>query len=521
MTAPGEIGSRIERLAVGKVTPRWAVCVALLVLLAGWGVYAYSLELGHGMISSGLRTIGRGGATWGLYIIFAVYFIGLSFAGVSIAALVRLFDLEDLRPLARIAELLTIISLLMGGLCILADLGRPLQGMSYLPRYARPLSPFFGTFTLVVSGYLFASLVYLYLAGRADAAACARHFPKFRWAYQVWASGCRGSGEEYRRHVRVSFWLSLLILPMLVAAHSTLGFVFGIQGGRPGWFSALQAPSFVVLAGASGLGMLIIMAAAVRKSLALEAVITTRSLRLLGNLQWTLTMVYLYFMLVEEITASYAAATADARVAHEIVFGAYAWMFWTTVACFAIPTSILFLQFVRDATHVGWAVASAALVNVGAILKRFLIVVPSQTHGSLLPYPPGSYVPSWVEISVVLGLFAIAGMLFLVFSKFFPIVPVVTRERYAATSEAVFVTPWERGSRILRSAIFWTTLVVGVALAVAGFLLSLRVGTLPYLDPVLPYSPVVFIAGVMLTFYSAAAYETLPPTRGRLREDTF
>ena len=57
------------------------------------------------------------------------------------------------------------------------------------------------------------------------------------------------------------------------------------------------------------------------------------------------------------------------------------------------------------------------------------------------------------------------------------------------------------------------TLRVFCTLAVAGFLLSLRVGTLPYLDPVVPYSPMLFAVGVMLMFLSAAAYEPLPPTR--------
>ena len=52
-----------------------------------------------------------------------------------------------------------------------------------------------------------------------------------------------------------------------------------------------------------------------------------------------------------------------------------------------------------------------------------------------------------------------------------------------------------------------------LAVATTGFLLSLRVGTLPYLDPVVPYSPMLFAVGVMLMFLSAAAYETLPPTR--------
>ena len=145
--------------------------------------------------------------------------------------------------------------------------------------------------------------------------------------------------------------------------------------------------------------MLIIIAAAVRKLLGLESVIPVSAFRLLGNLLWIVTLTYLYLMAMDEVTSSYAAAAAEARVAHEIVFGAYAGMFWTTVACFGIGTLILFLQFLRRATRIGWAVVAAVLINVGSILKRFLITVPSQTHGMLLPYPTGHYVPSAGEIS--------------------------------------------------------------------------------------------------------------------------
>jgi hypothetical protein len=209
---------------------------------------------------------------------------------------------------------------------------------------------------------------------------------------------------------------------------------------------------------------------------------------------------------MDQITASYAAAEAEARLAREILLGSWAGMFWTTVAAFAGGTAIPFLHFVRRNTRVGPLVVAAALVSVASILERVLITVPSQTVGMLLPYPAGSYVPTLGEWSVVLGLCAVGALVFLVFAKVFPLLPVA--EEGAAALAARPETPG------LRAAIFWTTLALGLSLAVAGFLLSLRFGTLPYLDPVVPYSPMLFAAGVMLVFYSAAAYETLPPTRG-------
>jgi hypothetical protein len=64
--------------------------------------------------------------------------------------------------------------------------------------------------------------------------------------------------------------------------------------------------------------------------------------------------------------------------------------------------------------------------------------------------------------------------------------------------------------RTVRAALFGATLGVGLVLAIGGFLLSARVGADHYVDPAVPLSPVIFIFGVMLSFYSAAVYETLP-----------
>ncbi len=496
-------------LKIGKFSAGWFALVMVLGGLFLWGVYGFYFQLRHGDIVTGARTIGQGGAAWGLYICFYVYFVGVSFAGISTAAMVRLFDIKLLKPLSRVAELVTICALLVASMLIIADLGRPLKGLTNLPAFARTMSPFFGTFTLVVAGYLFSSLVYFYLAGRADAAYCAERAGKWGWAYRIWATGFRGTANERKRHTSVSFWLSLTILPILVAAHSTLGFIFGIQGGRPGWFSALQAPGFVVMAGVSGIGVLIIVAAVVRKHFGLEEKIDKATFQWLGNLLWVLGVIYLYFMLVEELTANYAGLAGEAHVAHAVTMGAYARSFWTVVAALAIPVAILFRQFATGSVNIGLTVFCGFTVNIAAVLKRMLIVVPSQTHGMLLNYPDGHYSPTWVELSIVIGLFALAILMGVVFAKFFPIVPVETSERVAKAPEIKETG----GFRWTRRLLFWGTLATGLTLALVGFACSARYGTKPYLDPIIPFAPVMFIIGVMMSFYSAAMYETVPPMK--------
>jgi molybdopterin-containing oxidoreductase family membrane subunit len=493
-------------MGIGRIGARWLATCALLACLVAFGVYGYAQQRLHGDVVTGMRTIGEGGPAWALYICFDIVLVGLAFAGIAVTTLTRLFRIKELWPLSRMAELLAVVSLMMAGLCVLADLGRPLHGLLNLPRYARTMSPFFGTFTLIMGAGLTASVVYLVLDGRADAAWCAERTPRFGWFYRAGAFGFRNTEAEHLRHSRVSRGLSIVMLPLIVIAYSTLGFVFGIQGGRPGWFSALQAPGFVVLAAVSGTGVLIAIAAAVRTLLGLEELITEKVFRWLGLTLAIGIFVYVYFIAVEELTARYASSQAQNEVAEAIVSGHYSRLFWIMIAFFVAPLALLVLHAMRQTITPRVAVTAGLLVQVAAVLKRYLLVVPSQTHGTLSNWPVGSYTPSWVELSAITGLFALGALLYLVYIKVYPIIPLQS----LGVLESRAVPRESRRSGATRRFLFMSTLLFGLALAVTGFALSARVGTLPYLDPIVPFSPVMFIAGMVIVFMSAVVYETLP-----------
>ncbi|MDR7434050.1 MAG: NrfD/PsrC family molybdoenzyme membrane anchor subunit [Armatimonadota bacterium] len=496
------MATRVERLpyGIGRFTLGLYLLLVVLLMVVGWGIYAYSRQFTEGLVVTGLRDIGTmGGAAWGLYIAFDIYFVGVSFAGITTAALIRLLHLKHLKPVSRMAEVLTVVSLILAAFSVLPDLGQPVRGIINLFRYARPQSPFFGTFTLVVSGYLFASLVYLYLDGRRDAAILAKEKGPLQGFYRLWAAGYRDTPAERERHDRASFWLAIAILPLLVTAHSTLGFVFGIQSGRPGWFSALQAPGFVVMAGVSGIGLLAVIAAILRQALNEREQLHEGIFKWLGMFLVVLILIYLYFMVVELLTTTYAGHHHEVRVTLALLTGGYAWLFWGVVASLLLALVSLLLPYLPEPLRVrfpafqpGYAlatgltafvvgvffilqrmgpprgallmlspevlrwipwllavflvlfvlsffplfttsfVASAAvsglLVNLAAIGKRLLIVVPSQTYGTLLPYGVGTYTPTWVEYSIIGGLFALGTLLYLLFVKFFPIMEVRTAE---------------------------------------------------------------------------------------------
>ena len=418
----------VERLpyGIGRWSAGWIAIVGLSLAVVALGVLAFARQLIEGEVVTGLRNIGSmGGATWGLYVAFIIYFGGVSFAGIAMVALIRLFNLKHLRPISRMSLVLAVISIILAALSVLVDLGQPFRALINLPLYGRPMSPFFGTFSVVISGYLFAGLVYLYLTGRRDAAICAERSEGARQKfYRFWAAGYRDSVAERMRHHRATFWLAIAILPLLVTATSTLGFVFGLQAGRPGWYGALQAPGFVILAGVSGVGHIIVLAAILRRVLGADDQLNPQVFQWLSNLLMILTITYLYFWAAEWITTSYAAHHSEVALSNALLTGEYAWLFWLSVGSLVVPFLLLARQFMTGQYRLGVMVVSGVLVNLAAIGKRILIVIPSQTHGALLPYGTGVYSPTWVEYSVVLGLLALGALLYTLFMKVFPIIEI-------------------------------------------------------------------------------------------------
>lgn len=410
---------------VGRITRGWLAAAALLLVIFVVGAFAYSRQFIQGEEVTGLFDVGtRGGAPWGLYVVFVIYFVGVSTGLMLIGVVAELLKIAHMRSITRIAEGLAIISLILGALSVVVDLGQPLRGIIGFFQYARPMSPFFGTFTLVVSGALFASVIYLFLTLRPDAAILAKRKSGLATFYKWWASGYKDTPAERARRERSSVWLALGILPLRILAYSTLGFVFGLQVGRPGWQSALQAPGFIILAVVSGAALLILVAAAARRIPGARDELSIPMFSWLSNVMTVLLMVYIYFLLAELLTTGYTSTEAGWRVTSSLLTGQFAVLNWLSISMLVLATGMGGWQMAKRNYSLSMMVASGALVTVAAILQRYLIVVPSLTTGALLPYKEGTYTPTLIEYGVVVGLVALGALMFLAFLKVVPILEI-------------------------------------------------------------------------------------------------
>ncbi len=132
-------------------------------------------------------------------------------------------------------------------------------------------------------------------------------------------------------------------------------------------------------------------------------------------------LVWAYFTVAEYLTIWYGKQPAEYAILHERVYGSDAPFFWAMVGLnFLVPFLLLDVRHwrtIRSITLCGFTVLG------GMWLERYLIVVSTLSRPRLAS-AWGSYSPSWVEISITAGAFAGIVLLYLLFSKLFPLIAV-------------------------------------------------------------------------------------------------
>jgi molybdopterin-containing oxidoreductase family membrane subunit len=396
-------------------TRRFWLGAAPLVALTLWGMYAYTLQLRYGLGVTGLNRP----VAWGFYIINFVFFIGISHAGTLISAILRLCKAEWRRPITRAAEAITVLVLFFGLGSIIMDLGRP-DRLFYVLQYGRLQSPLLWDVTSITT-YLTGSALYLYLPLIPDLALVRDRATGWRRTlYTFLALGWRGTPGQHRRLQRGIAVMAVLVIPIAVSVHTVVSWVFSMTL-QPMWKSTIFGPYFVTGAIFSGIAALIISMAAVRRAYRLESYLKPVHFNSLSLLLLVMSLLWFYFTFAEHLTAYYGGELAEAMVLFAKVTGRYAPAFWAmAVLNFVIPVAILANRRTRT---VAGSVAASASVVVGMWLERFLIVVPTLANPRL-PYERGFYAPSWVELSITAGAVSFFILLYMVFTRFFPIISI-------------------------------------------------------------------------------------------------
>ena len=153
---------------------------------------------------------------------------------------------------------------------------------------------------------------------------------------------------------------------------------------------------------ASGIGSVIVVAAVARNLFHWEDSLLSEIFRGFGNFLAVIVLVYLCFMLAEQLTARYAGPVGEFFVSESWLSGAFAPLFWAlTFLGMFVPFVVLLVQAFRpDSVNVNLTAFISLVVVVAFWLKRYSIIVHTLT---MEVQHIGGYAPTWVELAVLAG----------------------------------------------------------------------------------------------------------------------
>jgi len=405
----------------GKKTWAWTIFYLLWIIVGGYALYL-QIFVGHSV--TGMRD----NVVWGLYIANFIFFIGISYAGAVISGILHILHVEWRKPIIRIAEIITVISTIIGPIYILLCVGR-LDRLHHLFLYPRLQSPI--TWDVFAIGtYFVGSVIFLYLALIKDFAIyrdAKLDIPAWKQKlYRILAIGYRGTPGQDKHIARSTNLMAIMIVPLAIVVHSVLSWIFGMTL-RPGWHSTIFGPYFVLAAIYSGTGVLILAMWVYRKMYNLKSYLTDQHFIYLGYIMLVLGSAYGYFTFSEYLTDWFGSEKWNGEVLEKLFNPEeYGWYFlFANIAGIVVPIMTVAIPKTRTPNMIAFA---AFFMVIAMWVKRYLIIVPT-LESTLLPMQDTrmeyvKYSATWVEWALTFAGIATFFLLFTLLSKLVTIIPI-------------------------------------------------------------------------------------------------
>jgi Ni/Fe-hydrogenase subunit HybB-like protein len=420
-----EFSPQLERTGLaGKI---WII---FLVGVLALGLVALITQIVKGHIVTGMRD----NVVWGVYIVNFIFFMGISYAGALISGTLHLFRSEWRKPIIRIAEFITIISLLIGPVFILLCIGR-LDRLPYIAFFGRIQSPITWD-VIAISTDIIGCLLFLHLALLRDLASL-RDFKELKVApwrkkmYRILALGYTGEPEQLSRLKRATDIMAVMVIAIAIIVYSVLAWIFSVTL-QPGWHSTIFGPYFVIAAVYSGSGVLILAMFIFRKVYHLEEHITKKHFVNIGVIMLVLGAFFGYFTFSEYLTKWYGSEKNDELLINLLLNKYYFMFIMSNYIGVLVPMIVMAIPRFRTINNI---TISAIIVIFALWLNRYLIVIPT-LESPYLPIQDSReawlvYSATWVEWSLTAAGVAMFCLLFTLASKMIPVVQVseVSEER--------------------------------------------------------------------------------------------
>jgi molybdopterin-containing oxidoreductase family membrane subunit len=390
-------------------------------MVALWGVGCILYTIGRGIGVWGLNTT----VDWAWDITNFVWWVGIGHAGTLISAVLLLFRQKWRMAINRSAEAMTIFAVIMAALFPGIHMGR-----IWMAYWVFPLPNTFGSLwvnfnspllwdVFAISTYFSVSLVFWYIGLIPDFATIRDRAvkPVSKMAYSVLSFGWTGNAKAWIRFEEVSLVLAGLATPLVFSVHSIVSMDFATSV-IPGWHTTIFPPYFVAGAIFSGFAMVQTLLLIARKVLSLESYITVKHAEYM-NIIIVITGSMVGVAYLSELFISwYSGVEYEAYAFLNRATGPYWWAYWSMMTCNVITPQLFWFKKIRTSLIASFILS--IFVNIGMWFERFVIIVTS-LHRDFIPSSWSMFHPTFVDIGIFLGTIGIFFTLFLLFSRFFPV----------------------------------------------------------------------------------------------------
>tara|TARA_B100000945_G_C20419198_1_gene616861 strand:- start:340 stop:1728 length:1389 start_codon:yes stop_codon:yes gene_type:complete len=420
-----DITKDIAKPVEGKANKYWWILFGLSVVLMLWGFGCMAYTIGTGIGVWGLnKTI-----DWAWDITNFVWWIGIGHAGTLISAVLLLFRQKWRMAINRSAEAMTIFGVAQAALFPLLHMGRP-----WLAYFVFPIPNQFGSLwvnfnsplmwdVFAISTYFTTSVVFWYIGLIPDFAMIRDRLsekisPMRKKLYTLLAFGWSGRAKHWQRFEEVSLVLAGLCTPLVFSVHSIVSMDFATSV-IPGWHTTIFPPYFVLGALFSGFAMVETLLIIVRKVVNMEAYITIKHIEYMNVIILLTGSLVGVAYITELFMAWYSGVEFEQYAFLNRATGPYWWAYASMMTCNVVIPQLYWIYKIRT-SFVATFILSI-FVNIGMWFERFVIIVTS-LHRDFLPSSWTMFSPSFVDIGIFLGTIGFFFVLFLMYSRTFPVV---------------------------------------------------------------------------------------------------
>lgn len=419
----GQITDDVLAPVVGKANRSWWIVFGISAVMALWGIGCILYLLGTGVGTWGLnKTVG-----WAWDITNFVWWVGIGHAGTLISAVLLLFRQKWRMAINRSAEAMTIFAVMMAAVWPGIHMGR-----IWLAYFVFPLPNQFGSLwvnfnspllwdVFAISTYFSVSLVFWYIGLIPDFATIrdkvTQSVPKR--VYSLLSFGWTGNAKAWNRFEEISLVLAGLATPLVFSVHSIVSMDFATSV-IPGWHTTIFPPYFVSGAVFSGFAMVQTLLIIMRKVMNLENYITIKHIEYMNIVIIVTGSIVGVAYLTELFISWYSGVEYEAYAFINRATGPYWWSYWAMMTCNVISPQVFWFKKLR--TNITFTFFMSIIVNIGMWFERFVIIVTS-LHRDYLPSSWTMFHPTFVDIGCFIGTIGIFFVLFLLFARFFPVLP--------------------------------------------------------------------------------------------------